>query len=220
MGVLAAILAGVGLVGGIAWAAQRAQQGRIAALQAAAERMGWGFRDAVPFETIPDLERFELFREGRSKKLTNLMTSPAGDPRGVVFEYTYTTGGGKSQQTHRQTVLYVTSDALRLPVFSLRPQHFLHSIGKMFGYQDIDIERHPTFSEMFVLRGENEFAVRAAFTERPIEFFEQRRGVCAAGTGRELLLWRAGRRVAPDEIEPFVNEAFDLARRFSQPTSG
>lgn len=220
MGVLAAILAGAGLIGGIAWAAHRAQQGRIAALQGAAERMGWGFRDAVPFETIPDLERFELFREGRAKKLTNLMTSPAGDPRGVVFEYTYTTGGGKSQQTHRQTVLYVTSDALRLPVFSLRPQNFLHSIGKMFGYQDIDIERHPTFSEMFVLRGENEFAVRAAFTERPIEFFEQRRGVCAAGTGRELLLWRAGRRVAPDEIEPFVNEAFDLARRFSQQATG
>jgi hypothetical protein len=212
-GILALVVGVGGLVGGIAWLTRRAQQDRIDGLRAAARRLGWGFRDEVPFEAIPDLERFELFRQGRAKKLTNLMTSPGGDPRAVVFDYTYTTGGGKSQQTHRQTVIYAVSDQLRLPTFSLRPQHFLHTIGKAFGYQDIDIEHRPTFSEMFLLRGDNEAAVRAAFNERATEFFEQRRGVCAAGTGRELLYWRAGKRAHPDEIETLMTEGLELARR-------
>jgi hypothetical protein len=53
MGILALVLAAGGLIGGVAWAVQRAQQDRIAGLRATATRLGWGFRDDVPFETIP-----------------------------------------------------------------------------------------------------------------------------------------------------------------------
>lgn len=215
MATLIAIVAGAGVIGAFAWALHRAERSRVESLREAAARLGWGFREAVPFETIPDLTRFELFDQGRRRRLANLLTSPAGDVRAVVFDYTYVTGGGKSQQTHRQTVFYATSDALALPGFSLRPQHFLHSIGKAFGYQDIDLEAWPTFSEMFVLRGGDEAAVRAAFTGRVVEFFELRRGVCAAGAGHELLHWRAGRRVAAAELESFIATGYELAQRFS-----
>jgi hypothetical protein len=196
---------------------QRADRVRTEAVRATAARMGWAYRDTVPFDTIPKLDRFELFTQGRSRKLTNLMTSPAGEPRAVLFDYTYTTGGGKSQSTHRQTVFYAVSDTMAVPTFSLRPQHFFHSIAKVFGYQDIDLERRPVFSDMFLLRGADETRVRDAFSGAVAEFFEMHSGVCAAGVGREMLYWRPGKRVGGDDIESFVSEGLELAGRFRTP---
>jgi hypothetical protein len=212
---LLVVVVGGALVGGVAWLMHRTQEERVAALRGTAARLGWGFREEVPFHTIPDLDRFELFRQGRSRKLTNVMTSPAGDPRAVIFDYAYTTGGGKSQQTHRQTVIYATSDGLTLPSYSLRPEHFLHSIAKAFGYQDIDIENRPTFSEMFLLRSDDEAGVRTAFTEPVLAFFESRPDACSAGISREVLYWRAGKRVGAEQLEALVADGYALARAFA-----
>jgi hypothetical protein len=215
---LLVLLLAAGAVGGLALVAalRRAPQRRTEALGAAAERMGWGFRETVPFKTIPDLDRFELFRQGHSKKLRNLLTSPPGEPRAVVFDYAYTTGAGKSQATHHQTVFYATGERLALPVFSLRPEHFFHRVAGIFGYQDIDLERRPVFSRAFLLRGEDEAAVRTAFTDPVVDFFEQKTRVCAAGTAHELLYWLPGRRLPPEELETFVAEGFELAGRFQR----
>jgi hypothetical protein len=112
-------------------------------------------------------------------------------------------------------VLYAVSDHLRLPTFSLRPQHFLHTIGKAFGYQDIDIEHRPTFSEMFLLRGDNEASVRAAFTSARSSSSSSAAACAPPARARELLYWRAGKRVHPDEIETLMNEGLELARRMA-----
>jgi hypothetical protein len=209
------VFAGALLVGGGIMMSHRSKQTRADEVRAAAQRIGWGYRDEVAFETVPDIDRFELFSVGRRRQFSNIMTSPAGDPRAVIFDYTYITGGGNSQRVHRQTVFYATSDRLTLPSFSMRPENFLHRVGSIFGYQDIDLERRPEFSRMFLLRGADEAAVRAAFTDAAAEFFERRAGTCAAGIGRELLYWRAGRRVDPGELEALVRDGLDLAERFT-----
>lgn len=207
------ITAGIGaFVVGIVVMSQRAAKERTESLRAAALKLGWGFRDDVPFDTIPDLDRFELFKQGHSRKLTSLMTSPAGDSRAVVFDYRYTTGGGKSQSTHRQTVFYGVSDGLSLPSFSLRPQNFFHTIAKGFGYQDIDIAERPLFSDMFVLRGRDVTAVRDMISGVVAEFFEMRSGVCASGSTHEVLFWRPGKRVEAGTLAPFIEEGFALVQ--------
>lgn len=192
----------------------RAGKARGSAMRATAARLGWGYRDTVPFDTIPNLDRFELFTQGRGRTLTNLMTSPADDPRAVLFDYAYTTGGGNSRRTHRQTVFYAVSDAMQLPTFSIRPQRFFHNIAKLFGYQDIDLERRPVFSEMFLLRGDDEARVRTTFTDTVAEFFERHPDACAAGVGREILYWQPGRIADDHEIDGLVAEGLELARRF------
>jgi hypothetical protein len=201
-------------VGILVVTAKRREQQRTESVRAVAERLGWGFLEDVPFKSIPDLDRFELFRSGHSKKLKNLMTSPAGGRRAVVFEYAYTTGAGQSQSTHRQTVFYATSDSLDLPSFSLRPEHFFHRVAGAFGYQDIDIERRPEFSRLFLLRGEDEGRVRGMFSDAVAEFFERRPRTCAAGMGRELLHWRTGGRLSAEELERLITDGFGLATLF------
>jgi hypothetical protein len=213
---MVALLGGlVGLVKHAVKHAKRIEAERVAALQAVAERTGWAFRAEVPFETIPKLDRFELFRQGgHTRKLRNLMTSPPGDVRAVIFEFSYTVSTGKSTTTVSQTVLYTTSDTLDLPEFSVRPENFLHNIATALGFQDIDIDNRPVFSDMFLLRGKDEARVREVFGDGVCEFFEQRQGVCAAGEAHELLYWRAGKRAKPEEIEHLIAEGDELAARF------
>lgn len=211
---LIALATGGLVVGGIIVAVTRRQQERTQAARQLADRLGWDFRESVPFKSISSLDRFELFRQGRARKLRNIMTSPAGEPRVVLFDYFYSTGGGNSQQTHRQTVCYVTSDRLALPSFSLRPERFYHRIASAFGYDDIDLEHRPGFSYAFLLRGEDAAAVRHAFVDDVVDFFDHREGTCAAGVAHELLFWRAGRLLPPDEREALIAEGLELADRF------
>jgi hypothetical protein len=186
---------------------------RAAALQQVADRIGWSYREQVDFRTIPDLKRFELFRQGSGQKLRHVLMSPADEIRGVLFEYSYTVSTGKSSHTVTQTVFYGTCDALDLPSFSLRPEHFFHRVAGILGYQDINFERRPEFSRLFLLRGENEGRIRAVFGDAVLAFFEGHGGCCAAGMGREVLFWRPGKRLDPHEFEAFISEGFDLAGR-------
>lgn len=218
------VMLGVTIVGlgGAFYAAatiSRRRKERLEALRQLATRLGWGFREEVPFESIPGLDRLELFRQGRSRSLSNIMTSPAGDPRVVVFDYRYVTGGGNSRQVHRQTVCYITSDHFTLPAFSLRPEHFFHRIATAFGYGDIDIEHRPGFSYAFLLRGEEAAAVRSSFTDDVVDFFDGREGSCAAGSGRELLFWRPRTQLQAAERQSLIDESLELAGRFTR-TSG
>ncbi|MBR9989695.1 MAG: hypothetical protein KFH98_08075 [Gemmatimonadetes bacterium] len=207
------------LAGGTAVSAivlvRRAEARRLEGMRTAGARLGWNYRGDVALETLPDLSRFELFTQGRRHTFANLMTSPDGDPRALLFDFSYTTGGGNSQSRHHQTVVYTVSNAVDLPKFSLRPQRFFHTIAKAFGYQDIDLERRPLFSGMFVLRGEDEAAVRDVFDRHVAEFFEAHPDVCAAAIGREVLYWRASRRAGGDEVESLITQALDLTRRLT-----
>lgn len=200
-------------------AERRRREGRTAELAAAAEQLGWGFRPAVEFRTIPDLDRFELFRTGSQKKLANLMTSPAGTVRAVLFDYAYTVSTGKSSHTARQTVYYATADGLDLPEFSLRPEHFFHRVGGIFGYQDIDLDAHPEFSRLFLLRGSDEPRLQDVFAGAVAQFFELRPGCCAAGTGREVLFWRPNVLATPQALEPLVRDGSELVQRLVQAQS-
>lgn len=219
------VVAVVGIAGAIFVGVLRVSRGarsrRTAVMEGVASRIGWGFREQAPIEMLPDLDRFELFRPGSSKELRNILTSPAGERRAVLFDYSYSTGSGDSQRTHRQTVFYAVDDELALPSFSLRPERFYHRVAGVFGYQDIDLEGHPEFSRAFLLRGEDEALIRAAFDDDGVaEFFERRLGTCAAGLGRELLYWRPGGHAGAGEVEALIRDGSELAERFRAASGG
>jgi hypothetical protein len=101
--------------------------------------------------------------------------------KAAVFDYIYVTGSGKSQQTHYQTVVYLEPVNLALPMFSLRPETLFHRMLSAFGYQDIDFGQRPEFSKQYILRGQNELAIRQTFNDRVLSFF---RGLCRHLRGR------------------------------------
>ena len=134
----------------------------------------------------------------------------------MVFGYTYTVGGGKSSSTYRQTVLCFHSSKLTLPTFELCPEHLLHKIAGVFGYQDIDISSYPDFSKSYLLRWNDETSIRKVFSPMVISHFEKNKGLSVEANGDTLIFYRQSKRVRPAEIKDFLGEGravFGLFRR-------
>jgi hypothetical protein len=215
---LTALLVVLGIVaagGGAVYLNRSHKTKRTAALRFLAARLGWSFEAAPDLAIIPGLARFELFDQGRRRKIRNFLAGRRGDLRAAVFDYSYVTGGGNSQATWRQTVLYLQSDTLDLPAFSLRPENVFHRVAGIFGYHDIDVRGRDVFSHRYLLRGPQVGAILHAFTPTVIDFFEGEQRICAAGGGRELLVWRPRTILKPDQIPGLLETGLDLLKRLT-----
>ena len=159
---------------------------------------------------INALAAFHLFSQGDSKVIKNMIHGETDDVALGIFDYQYSTGSGKSRNTVKQTVVSIDATTLALPDFVVRPEHFFHKIGKVFGMKDINFDSHPRFSKMFLLQGSDEAAIRATFREELLTWFEGRSELCAEGNGTRLIVYRAGKRIAPPEVRRLMEEAFSL----------
>lgn len=216
MGTLVAIIAVATVVGfGAYWAVQHEKK-RTAALQALAERQGWAFQHRPPLTIVGHPSRWHLFTAGRAQQVHNHAAGERDGRRVAVFDYAYTTGGGRSSHTWTQTVVHVHTPGVELPGFVLRPENVLHRIGGVFGYQDIDVEGDPAFSGQYLLRGADEAAIRALFDADVRDFYDRHPRSCTEAAGADLFFWRAGKLLKPHDVPSLVDEAMDLAGRLAR----
>jgi hypothetical protein len=101
-----------------------------------------------------------------------------------------------------------------LAAFSLRPEGAWDKISSWFGSADIDFETHKKFSRSFVLRGQNEAAVRRLFTPPVLDYFEQHSGSSVEGSDHTLLFYRHGKSVPPAGVTQFLADAFESSSLF------
>lgn len=127
-----------------------------------------------------------------------------------MFDYRYTVHRGKNSHTYHQTVAAFRDLPNALPEFQLRPENLLLRIGAAFGFQDIDFDRHPAFSKRYLLRGPQEAAIRRLFTDAVIETIMDRKPLAIEASGAALIAYRAGRRVKPDALGEFIEEAREI----------
>ncbi|KPK96140.1 hypothetical protein AMJ80_01705 [bacterium SM23_31] len=187
---------------------------RTADLQQLAVQQGFVFVEKGDKSTIKELSPMHLFSQGHSKKIKNALHKKMGGAEISVFDYRYTTGGGKYQNTASQTVMCFKSDELNLPGFYLRPEHVFHKIGGAFGYKDINFESFPEFSKRYFLRGKDEEQVSAVFSGSVISFFENNENLSCEGTGNYMILYKARKKVNPEELPDFIGKGRELFRLF------
>ncbi len=173
-------------------------------MQGAAAQLGWTFSAEPPWNYIPGLDRFSLFTQGHGKQIKNMMYGEASGTKAAVFDYIYTTGSGKNSSTHYQSVVYLEPANLNLPYFSLRPEGIMSKVYSAFGYQDIDFGQRPEFSRQYLLRGQDEQAIRRTFSDGLLSFYESYPGTCTDGGGNQLFVYRGGYRFQPQEIQSYV----------------
>jgi hypothetical protein len=193
---------------------RKKERERTEALRAAAAQLRWNFAEVAPLNMIAGLEHFALFNSGHSKEIKNMMYGEASGIKAAVFDYVYVTGSGKNRQVHYQTVVYLEPPNLRVPYFSLRPENFLHKIITAFGYQDIDFGQRPQFSQNYLLRGQDEMALRQVFNDRLLSFYESYGGTCTDAGGNQMMVFRAGHRFQPQEIQNYIALALNLLSLF------
>jgi hypothetical protein len=214
MGVVGVVILIVVLVGVAIVLAIQADKKRTEAFRLKAEELGWPFHPKGDEALLGRLGGFHLFSKGHGKKMKNLVYVQSTDGDVALFGYQYTTGRGKESHTHRQNVAYFQSTALNVPKFALRPENIFHKIGGVMGYHDIDFSSHPVFSKQYLLRGEDEHAIREAFTDEILTFFETQSKVCVEGSVDELVYYRKGKRIKPDEVVSFLQDASEVFKLF------
>lgn len=196
------------LVGGIVVLSARAEARRVESLRAAAAAMGFQFAESVEPSA---LGAFPLFERGHSRKARGALSGVTAGRPVTICDYQYTISSGKNSQRHRQTIAVFADAGAGQPDFELGPQNFLHRIGKVFGYQDIDFDGDEEFSSAFLLRGGDEAAIRRCFTPSVRAAFRNHPGWSAQLRDGRLLVFRADRRCQAEEIPVFLAEALRLA---------
>jgi hypothetical protein len=203
IGVVAIIAVGSYFIGNIR------RKKRTAAFERVAGELGLTFSPQGNALFASELGWCELGSRGRGKKTLNLMRG-SNDGREIsVFDYQYVTGYGRSRRVTTSTVASLRSEGPPLPSFTLRPKGTWDKISNLFGGTKINFDTHPTFSRSFVVRGQNEPAIRTLFTPHVLDYFEQQSGISTEGAGDTLLFYRHGKRVPPDGVTQFLADAFE-----------
>jgi hypothetical protein len=189
---------------------------RTRAMQQAAFALGWSFAAEPPLSIIPGLEQHHLFSQGHSKKLYNMLYGSIDGARAAIFDYKFTVGHGKHSQTYNQTVVYFQSERLSLPSFSLRPESFGHKLISALGYQDIDFSNRPTFSGKYLLRGQDEQAIRQTFQDSVLAYYENNLKLYTDGGANQVFFYRQGVRVEPPNVRSFLDWGLGLLNLFQR----
>ena len=165
---------------------------------------------------------FDLFQKGRSRIVSNLIEGRSHGTKVSIFDYRYkhsssrqTNSGSltvqkKSEAYQQQTVVLIGSDQLDLPTFSLYPETIFHWLANVVGFQDINFEDYPTFSKRYRLVGQDEPAIRERFQPEVLTYFEERTPLTVEARPHRLLIYRAGKRVKPQQIPELLEEAFGV----------
>lgn len=212
------IIAGLAVFGVIFWIGTIYEKKRTEKVSAVADQLGLTFSPGEDHALLSKLQIFELFNKGRARKMKNVMTAETDTTSLGIFEYQYTTGSGKNSHTHKFTIAAMETPSLQLPQFTTRPEGFLDRIGSAMGFQDIDFDEHPEFSDAFVLKGENETAIRSFFDTRMLDLFASNKGIHVDAHG-SLLTYRKKGRQKPEAIADFMAEAYEFLNAFNEPES-
>jgi hypothetical protein len=204
------IVAGaVAVVGGLIYLGWKLDNKRTDAFRVAAATMGFAFEDRVD-DPAHRWGELPLFNRGHSRKARRVCAGELAGAPAMVMDFQYTISSGKNSHTHHQTVALFPEAGRDLPDFELAPEHFLHRLGQVFGYQDIDFEQFPEFSRRYLLRGADEEGIRRVFTPTVLGALEQNPGWSVQARDGTLCAFRAGRRCKPEELPVFLAEALRI----------
>ncbi|MCK4999271.1 MAG: hypothetical protein KAS23_07045 [Anaerohalosphaera sp.] len=162
---------------------------------------------------------FKITTKGHSRKRFNNFQGTVNDLDLSVFDYRYSTGGGKNKQTYTFTI--VMTDA-NLPVFQLSKEGIFQKIADKFTNKDIDFQSHPTFSEKYVLKADNEQAVREIFTPEVLDFFEDNQRYhneryYVESNSNQLIFAKLHKRIKPENMNEFLEKAKQCFNCLSKP---
>ena len=217
LGPVLAIGGVIALIAGIVYLAWLMEKKRTEAMTAFAQAHGYVFEGLTP-QLIHELQAFKLFNQGRARTAKNTMRG-SKDPGAIrICDYQFTTGSGKQQQVHQQTIVVLTTPGRNAPHFFLRRQRaFFDALGKVFGGQDINFDDDEAFSKAYVLqtngdeqqlRGFMSPGLRDALTKMVDK------NLLMEVVGDTLILHQ-GKRLKPEQLEGLVADAINIRRQWS-----
>lgn len=185
------------------------------ALQEVADRIQCSkFNPALAYDSVR-LIQFAFFAGKKIKYLENRLVKVI---EGVTLEFTdvmLSEGVRSAESKFNTSVLLISHLQDHFPDFSLQKEGFF---DKFFGGLDIDFDDFPVFSNKYLLKGNNEKAIRAFFTEELIRFFEINTDFLVEANGDKILIYRDKGLTHPKDVErefAYSEELFRLIHQSS-----
>src|SRR5262249_46173612 len=114
----------LGVIALIWYLNRRAERQRTEALAGIAESLGFEFHPGGDPVLQSWLAGFDLFSQGHSQRMWNILRGQSQNLDVAIFDYRYVTGRGKNARTWQTTVICFRAAELDLPNFRLRPATF------------------------------------------------------------------------------------------------
>ncbi len=207
------IVAAIALI--VAIFAYLAAEKRRKELAAFAFGMGLDFT-ASPSDVHFKYESFTPFGSGHSRRSKNLIHGRRNQLGWELFDYRYTTGSGKNQQTHHYGIV-AAQVSLAFPVMRIRPEGFFDKIAAVVGFDDIDFESDAFSRKYHVKCGDRKEAYDLIHPQM-IEYLMAIRPYDWQFSGPWILIHKSGRfsvvemAAAMEAIEGFVERVPEYVR--------
>jgi len=159
----------------------------------------------------PYLEFFQLFSRGAGRKV---LYRASGQYRGYsieVFDYRYTTGSGRSRQTHYFTPLVVHTP-WPLGKIIIRPEGFFDKLAAVIGFDDIDLESGE-FNKKFYVKAPDKKYAYDLLHSRAMEYLLRHSGITVETGGRSFLFYEDG-KISLREVPGFLDTGIDFVELF------
>ncbi|TAE75257.1 MAG: SulP family inorganic anion transporter [Bacteroidetes bacterium] len=123
-----------------------------------------GFKFALGYEI--------KYRENKFSK--NFISPLSSKPIKIeFFDVFFSKGIRMSEQNKFLSGYLITDLPNEIPDFTLTQESFMSRVLQTVGYEDINFDNFPFFSEKYLLKGENEKSIRDFFSDKLIQFLEK-----------------------------------------------
>ena len=184
-----------------------ASQMRANKMEALARSLGYTFRGRATAADSDLVIGCYLGETGSEPAVSNVLeVARTPELKFILFDYAYTTDDGDTSTTTHQTIARIQAPLLKLPSFLLFPETIFSRIKVLLGGVDVNFPDSPGFSDTFILRGQDEAALRAIFGPALRQALEPLHNLTIEGADDALFIFRAGRRIEPDELVARIEE--------------
>jgi hypothetical protein len=152
-----------------------------------------------------------LFTKGSAKTFRNVMTGSSTGLHVSLFDYSYVVSDGRNSRTCAQTVASFSKTGMQLPEFQMGPKGLLQEFGDALFHANINFDSHADFSRRYQVRS---FTQEKLVSCSLAEGLDPKQEWRLEGSEETLIVYRAGKRVKPEDLRVFLDETARLASSF------
>ncbi|MEO1652032.1 MAG: SulP family inorganic anion transporter [Bacteroidota bacterium] len=104
------------------------------------------------------------------------------------------------EQSLNMSVLLISNLQIYVPAFMLNKEGLLSKVKQNIGYEDINFDKYPVFSNTYLLEGLRENEIRTFFKDQLIEFFESNTDFNIESQNNLILIYKDMRLMNQNEI--------------------
>lgn len=155
---------------------------------------------------------FSLYR--KMKIVDSVVSGSISGYKFKLIDYSIERPHGLVLVENRATCIIVTTD-LNMPDFSMEVEQDYNLLSEISNnLKDIDFEKHPDFSDYYLLRGENEQWIRSFFKPEMIGFFENNKDFLVEVKNGVLLIRINADSLSNADIQVSLEYTKDLLSQF------